>query len=68
MVNKSELEKQFEKTYICRDCRRIMHFAVHHKHCPFCGGKLVVTYFTTKGAGKSASVDERGDVKRVKQL
>jgi sarcosine oxidase delta subunit len=45
-----------------------MHFATHHKHCPYCGGTLVVTYFTIKGAGKSASVDERGDVKRIKQL
>jgi hypothetical protein len=45
-----------------------MHFATHHKHCPYCGGTLVVTYFTIKGVSKSTSVDERGDVKRVKQL
>jgi rRNA maturation endonuclease Nob1 len=68
MVNKSSLEKQIEKTYICKDCRRIMHFATHHKHCPYCGGTLVVTHFTIKGVGKSTSIDERGDVKRVKQL
>jgi rRNA maturation endonuclease Nob1 len=59
MVNKSELEKQFEKTYICKDCRRIMNFATHHKHCPYCGGTLVVIYFTVKGVLKSTSADEK---------
>jgi rRNA maturation endonuclease Nob1 len=48
-----KLEKQFEKVYICKDCKRILHLAVHRKVCPYCGGTLRVTFFTIKDVNKT---------------
>jgi rRNA maturation endonuclease Nob1 len=60
MANTSRLiEKQFEKVYICKGCGRVLHLATHHKLCPYCGGKLIVTYFTAKGVVKYTSADEK---------
>jgi rRNA maturation endonuclease Nob1 len=60
MVNTSRLiEKQFEKVYICIDCKRVLHLTTHHKLCPYCRGRLRVAYFTIKDVNKNTSVDER---------
>jgi rRNA maturation endonuclease Nob1 len=47
-----KLEKQFEKVYICKGCGRVLHLAAHRKLCPYCGGKLIVTYFTVEDVNK----------------
>jgi rRNA maturation endonuclease Nob1 len=54
-----KLEKQFEKVYICKGCGRVLHLAAHRKLCPYCGGKLIVTYFTAEDVNKNTSADER---------